>query len=176
MPFPFRGDLWGIEARSFRIRYTPFVHNFWLLVAPNGTPAGQIHGLAVDPATGRAKAIGNSHHLLQAVFDTAIIWSLQPGQPCAIAASDCEQAIRTRWQAALAAIPALNALQLPYPNIWQHGHKPNSNSIFTTIGQILGFAHPDRLLTAWAPGAAITIAPELVAKFRYREITPKHKP
>ena len=176
MTLPFRDDIWLIEARSFRIRYTPFAHNFWLLVAPNGTPSGQIHGLAVDPATGVIKPIGNSRHLLQVVFDNSITWSLQPGQPWAVAMADCEQAIRDRWQAALAAIPALNALQLPYPNIWQHGYKPNSNSVFTTIGQILGFDQPDRLLAPWAPGAAITIAPEIVAKFRYRETTPKHKP
>ena len=173
---PSHGDLWRIEARSFRIRYTPFAHNFWLLIAPDGTPAGQIHGLAVDPATGRAKAVGNSHHLLQAIHDSAIAWSLQPGQASVIVATDCEEIIRRRWQAALAAIPALNNLKLPYPNIWQHGYKPNSNSMFTTIGHILGFPRPDNLLTTWAPGAAITIAPELVAKFRYAELMPTHRP
>ena len=169
------GDLWRIEARSFRIRYTPFAHNFWLLTAPDGAPAGQIHGLAVDPATGQAQAVGNSRCLLQAVHAADFVWSLQLHQPCAVAAVGSKQTIFRRWQAALAAIPALNALALPYPNVWQHGYKPNSNSIFTTIGQILGFARPQQLLPAWAPGASITIAPEIVAKFRYEEITPKHR-
>lgn len=160
--------LWKIEARAFLIPYTPFAHNFWVLADDSSQPIDQIHGLAVDPSTGMTKAIGNSRHWLQAVRDSSITWSLQPNQPIAIAAEEKKETIQKRWLAALNAIPAINALCLPYPNLWQHGRKPNSNSIFNTIGQILSFLDPPSLLFTWAPGIDLTIGPEIIAYYSYK--------
>lgn len=167
--------LWKIEARGFLISYTPFAHNFWVLADECNQAIDQIHGLAVDPFTGVTKAIGNSRHWLQAVRDSSITWSLQPNQPIAIAAEEKKETIQKRWQAALYAIPAINGLCLPYPNLWQHGTRPNSNSIFNTIGQILGFSDPPSLLSTWAPGVEVTIGPEIIAHYCYK-IRPEHTP
>jgi len=108
---------WAIAARAFKIAYTPFTHNFWVLVDSNGNVADQIHGLAVDPKTGETKALGNSNHLLQVIHDPTILWSLQPGQPTAVCATGQETEIKQRWQSALKSIPAINALKLQYPNL-----------------------------------------------------------
>ena len=159
---------WSIEARAFSIRRTPFSHNFWTLSDPAGTIAGQLHGLAVDPSTGQAMAFGNSRHLLQVIDDPSIGWSLRPGQPVAVCARGSKTEIITRWQSALTAIPALNALNLRYPDLWQHIYKGNSNSVFNTLGQIMGFSAPSRLLPTLAPGIHLVLAPELVKKFAYK--------
>ncbi|MCX7779751.1 MAG: hypothetical protein N2491_02400 [Negativicutes bacterium] len=160
-------DQWIIEARAFKIPYTPFSHNFWVLLGPGGVIEGQIHGLAVDPATGRSQAIGSARYLLQAVSDACILWSLQPGQVSCLCAAGSWQEIAGRWQAALAAIPAINELKLSYPNLWQHALKPNSNSVFNTIGLIMGFAAPSRLLPAWAPGVNKIISAEIIRQYCY---------
>lgn len=156
--------LWSIEARAFKIPYTPFTHNFWALTAA-GCVVDQIHGLAVDPNTGQTKAIGSSHDQLLVVNDPTICWSLQPKQPTTVCDIGSEAAITHRWQAALRAIPALNALKLPYPDLWQHLYKENSNSVFNTIGQIMGFATPALLLPTNAPGINRVISHEIIAKY-----------
>lgn len=160
--------LWKIEARAFLIPYTPFAHNFWVLADDCNQSIDQIHGLAVDPSTGVTKAIGNSRHWLQAVRDSSITWSLQPKQPITIATVENKETIQKRWLAAVYAIPSINALCIPYPNLWQHGTKPNSNSIFNTIGQILGIFDPPSLLPTWAPGIEMTIGPEIIAHYSYK--------
>lgn len=159
---------WSIEARAFSIRRTPFSHNFWTLADPAGKIAGQLHGLAVDPLSGQTMAFGNSRHLLQVIDDPSISWSLRPGQPVAICAKGSKTEIMQRWQAALAALPALNALKLRYPDLWQHLYKGNSNSVFNTLGRIMGFPTPSRLLPTLAPGIHLVLAPELVEKFIYK--------
>ncbi|GMA98952.1 hypothetical protein [Pelosinus sp. IPA-1] len=160
---------WSIEARAFEIPFTPFAHNFWVLTDNNHIILDQLHGLAVDPETGETRAIGNSHDLLLAIQDATIVWSLQPNQPTVVCATASEAAIRQRWQAALNAIPAINALQLHYPNWWQHFHKKNSNSIFNTLGQILGIPLPVTVLPTWAPGIKLIISEDIINQFRYKE-------
>lgn len=120
---------WNIEARAFQIIYTPFTHNFWALTNANRTVIDQIHGLAVNPKTKAAKAIGTSSDLLQVIRDPTILWSLQQGQPIVTCATSCETQIKQRWQAAVNAIPAINALEIHYPNLWQHIYKKNSNTV-----------------------------------------------
>ncbi len=159
---------WTIEARAFCIAFTPFTHNFWLLRDAAGATADQLHGLAVDPRTGAAKALGSSAHLLQVVRGVAIAWSLQPGQPAAVAASGRGDDIVPRWRAAVAAVPALNALGLRYPDLWQHAYRANSNSVFATLGQIMGFAAPGQLMPTWAPGISLVVSPDIVERYRYR--------
>ena len=167
MPRKKRLELWAIEARAFAIPFTPFTHNFWALTSPEGKVTDQLHGLAVDPKTGTSKAIGNSSHLLLAVNDASILWSLQPGQPSAICATGDEASIRNRWQAALDAIPAINALEIPYPDLWEHGYKKNSNSIFNTLGQIMGFTEPSELLPTSAPGVELVISQDIIDRYGY---------
>lgn len=158
---------WAIQARGFRICCTPFTHNFWALVEPGGNVIDQLHGLAVNPKTGQTKAIGNSTDLLLVVHDATIAWSLQPGQPVAVCATDPETEIRQRWQSALNATPAINALQLPYPNLWQHFSKMNCNSVFNTLGQIMGFDSPATLLPPIAPGISLVISQKIIETYRY---------
>ena len=156
---------WRIEARAFPIAYTPFTHNFWLLITSDLAIAGQLHGLAVNPRTGRIKAIGNAGDRLQVVSDASITWSLRPGLPAVTAAAGDASDILNIWQCALNAMPAINALHLPYPNLWQHWHKPNSNSIFSTLGRIMGFASPATLLPTLAPGSRRLLPKELIQQY-----------
>lgn len=159
---------WSIQARAFRIPYTPFSHNFWALVSPDGYVTDQIHGLAFDPQTGTTKAIGNSSHLLQAIHDPTITWSLQPHQPTTTCAYGQESEINKRWQAAAESLPAINELRLPYPNLWQHFYKMNCNTIFNTLGQIMGFPNPANLLSTIAPGIKLVVSQAIIEKYRYR--------
>lgn len=122
----------------------------------------------MDPVTGESKAIGNSHHLLQVVRDSNIIWSSQPGQPIIICTTDHEMKTRQRWQTAVDSIPAINALKLLYPNLWQHIYKKNSNSIFNTIGQIMGFVAPAHLLPTYAPGVNLVISQDIINQYLYK--------
>lgn len=159
--------VWVIEARAFRVRFTPFTHNFWVLTA-DGAVADQLHGLAVDPRTGRTKAVGCSRHVLQAVRGADITWALQSGQPRAVCASGREGEVAPRWRAAVAAMPAINALGLRYPDLWQHAYRPNCNAVFNTLGQIMGFAAPQGLLPTLAPGIGLVVSQAVIERYGYR--------
>lgn len=167
---------WSIEARALKIKYTPFTHNFWVLVNPNNSIIDQIHGLAVDPNTGVIKAIGNSNHLLQVIQDATIIWSLQSGQATMTCVADQESVVKNRWQRAVNSIPAINALRLPYPNLWQHSYRKNSNTVFNTIGQIMGFPSPAQLLPTRAPGINLVISKAIINHYIYNPLSLQQKP
>lgn len=160
----------SIQARAFHIRRTPFTHNFWALLDADQQVLDQIHGLAVDPLTGKTTAVGNSFYLLQAIHDPSIAWSLQAGQPTAICITGRESLIRQRWQAALNAIPAVNALKISYPNWWQHLYKKNSNTVFNTLGQIMGFNGLEHLLPTWSPGIRQVISRKIIMQYRYHPV------
>ena len=164
--------IWGIEARAFPIPYTPFSHNFWALSDSKACIVDQLHGLAVEPETGATMAIGSSRHKLMVIQRSDIAWSLQPSQPTAICATGSETEIRQRWQAAVNAVPALNSLNLSYPDWWQHTYKANSNSVFTILGIIMGFPRPQTLLKTWAPGINLIISADIVAKYSFQGIRP----
>lgn len=159
---------WSIEARALRISYTPFTHNFWVLTDANNNIIDQIHGLAIDPQTGATKGIGNSSDLLQVIRGSNFIWSLKPNQLTVICATDQEAETRKRWQAAVNSFHEINALQLHYPNLWQHFYKKNSNSVFNTIGQIMGIDSPARLLPTCAPGIHLIISQDIINQYRYK--------
>jgi len=159
---------WKIEARALKIRYLPFTHNFWVLTDPNNNIIDQIHGLAVDPTTGLTKAIGNSDHLLQVIRDSTIDWSLQSGQPRMTCATGHEIEAKRRWQTAVNSIPALNALHLRYPNLWQHLYRKNSNTVFNTIGKIMGFVTPALLLQTRAPGVNLVLSQDIINQYLYK--------
>lgn len=158
---------WSIEARAFKIFNTPLSHNFWTLTV-QGNVIDQLHGLAIDEKTGTSRAIGNSSHILKAVNDATITWSLQPNQPTVVCAAGSEGQIRERWQLAQAAIPAINALRLHYPNLWQHFYRKNSNTIFNTLGKIMGFSNPSKLLPTVALGIQLVISYEIIEKYSFK--------
>ncbi|MDF2633495.1 MAG: hypothetical protein K0R78_369 [Pelosinus sp.] len=158
-----------IEARAFLIPYTPFTHNFWVLANSKNGLIDQLHGLAFNPETRTTRAIGSSADLLQVIRNANITWSLQQNQPINSCITGNEAEVRQRWQAALNAIHAINALELPYPNFWQHFYKKNSNTIFNTLGQIMGVASPAQLLPTWAPGIDLTISQDIIDHYRYKE-------
>lgn len=74
------------------------------------------------------------------------------------------------WGCALLAIPAVNALRIPYPNVWQHFHRPNSNSIFALFAAIMAFEVPARLppANAFAVGLHTPVSREIAERFRKR--------
>ncbi|MEG6584759.1 hypothetical protein [Dendrosporobacter sp. 1207_IL3150] len=155
---------WCIEARAFKIAYTPFTHNFWVLVDQKKKIVEQIHGLAVNPITGLTKAVGCSSDLLQVVHGSNILWSIQENQPKVSCITNDTKRV---WQAALKSIPEINSLRLPYPDLWQHFYCMNSNTIFNTIGQIMGVIKPANLLCTLAPGVRRVISQDIIEKYRY---------
>ncbi|WP_378954536.1 hypothetical protein [Pelosinus sp. sgz500959] len=157
---------WSIEARAFEIKYTPFSHNFWVLAHSNH-PIDQLHGLAFDPYEKVTRAIGSSSDLLQVIHDSTIVWSLQSNQPTVVCISGHEVEVKNRWQAALNSIPEINELHLSYPNLWQHFYKKNSNTIFNTLGQIMGIPKPARLLSTCAPGINLIISQDIINRYHY---------
>lgn len=159
---------YSIQAHAFAIARTPFTHNFWVLTGPENRILDQLHGLAYDPVTQRTKAVGNSSCLLQVLHDPAITWSRQPGQAKAICHTGDQAMITLLWQAALHAIPAINDLKLRYPDWWQHFYKPNCNSVFNTLGQIMNVPSPPSLLPTWAPGIHLIISQKIIDQFRYQ--------
>lgn len=163
---------WSIQAKAFKIHYTPFSHLFWVLVKEKEI-VDQLHGLAFQPEKGTTVAIGNASCQLLAVNDATISWSLQPNQKTAVGAQGTEQEINTRWQAALVALPEINSLNLTYPNLWQHFCKKNSNSLFHTLGLIMAIPNPASLLPIWAPGIQFLLDKTLIEKYRYS--TPSYK-
>ena len=161
-----KNNQWSIEARAFEIKYTPFSHNFWVL-AHSHHPIDQLHGMAVDPKTKARKAIGDSSDFLQIIHDSTIVWSLQLNQPTVVCITGHETEVKDRWQSALNSISEINGLKLPYPNLWQHFHKKNSNTIFTTLGQIMGIPEPARLLPTYAPGSNLIISQDIIHRYHY---------
>lgn len=122
--------------------------------------------MAFDPKTKTTKSIGNSSHLLQVIHDSTIVWSLQPNQPTAVCFIGHEAEIKAKWQAALNAIPEINKLHLSYPNLWQHFYKKNSNTIFNTLGQIMGIPNPAELLPTCALGINLVISQDFINRYQ----------
>lgn len=165
---------WRIEARAFLICIlritTPFAHNFWALVNPDGDVVNQIHGLAVDLQTGRELPRGNSNDLLQVVIRRDFPWAIVQGQPTIVAAAGDAAAIKARWYAAVSAKQEINDLRLHYPNLSEQLSKPNSNTVFHTMGNIMGF--PIKRIGPYtiALGVEKVISQKIVDKYIYKEI------
>jgi hypothetical protein len=115
---------WIIEARAFKIWFTPFTHDFWVLRDAAGAVADQLHGLAVDPRTGARKAVGQFGAFAAGGAGRDDRLGAAAGQPAAAAVRGREEEVVPRWLAAVAAATAINALGLRYPDVWQHGWRP----------------------------------------------------
>jgi len=152
-----------IEARSYRIALA-WCHNFWVLKnASLGTAVAELHGLAYDRATRRILPIGTTRHHSLRVFvfahdpDYAETLGLPVGRTGMFARSRARTVYAradslTRWKAAVSAMPALNQLDLDYP---PYGFNVltatvNSNSVYRTLGEIMGV--PVHAFRSFAPG------------------------
>ena len=86
---------------------------------------------------------------------------------CTICTTSLEIETRQRWQTAVNSIPAINALKLLYPNLWQHIYKKNSNTVFNTICKVMCFHTPALLLPTYAPGINLVISDEIINQYLY---------
>jgi hypothetical protein len=139
-----------IEARSYRLGI--WSHNFWVLRDETLKCAlAELHGLAMSRVTGRIVPIGTTaeHGLRAYVFaheeayaaglglkvKVTRMFGESPAHPVYEGADGLE-----RWQAAVAAIPVMNELDLDYPP-WGFnffGATVNSNSAYRTFAELMG--------------------------------------
>ncbi len=144
-----------IEARSLNIAEGVAGHDFWVLRDERGTAIAELHGLATDRQTGQAIPVGTDedrhslrvwHYAHDAGYAKSIGASvdrttyIQDGQPARTVLSASRDEVLARWNAAVAAAPALNALDLDYPNYGFNifSDTVNSNSTYRTLGEIMG--------------------------------------
>ena len=144
----------SIEARSFRVVFAA-CHNFWVLKNADGHTLAELHGLAYDRIRGRILPIGTTrnHSLRVFVFphderyartlglrtgSTRMYWKSR-----AQLVHEGDDAL-ARWNAALEAMPMLDALDLTYPPFGFNVLRPtiNSNSAYRTFGAIMDVPIP----------------------------------
>jgi hypothetical protein len=152
-----------IEARSYRIALA-WSHNFWVLKnASAGTSIAELHGLAYDRVSGRILPIGTTrqHSLRVFVFahdpEYAATLGLPVGRTGMFSRSRgravySEADSLARWDAAVSAVGALNALDVDYPPFGFNIRTAtvNSNSAYRTLGEIMGV--PIYAFRSFAPG------------------------
>jgi hypothetical protein len=143
-----------IEARSFRVALA-CCHNFWVLKDSNGGTLAELHGLAYDRVTRKILPIGTTrnHSLRVFAFAHDEAYSRESGIPLgstrmywksrARIVHEGEDALE-RWNAAISAMPALDALDLTYPPFGFNviSGTVNSNSAYRTFGEIMGVDIP----------------------------------
>ncbi|STX50203.1 Uncharacterised protein [Legionella busanensis] len=144
---------YAIEAAIFKlpIPFFNFTHNFWILkdLSKNKIIA-QLHGLAMSRTTGRIVPIGYRHdHSLRAycfVYDKNVARQLRlTVSSFALPIHDCntiytKEDSLERWLKALAALEAINNLNLDYPRggfCIPLSKTINSNSVYHTFGQVM---------------------------------------
>jgi len=171
---------YAIEARSFPLlRFC--CHNFWVLKeTSSGTAIAELHGLAFDPNHDCTLPIGYlpAHRLRMFVYahdetyaretDAPVYSTRMYAKSRAHVVYDGEDA-RQRWDAAVRAIPALNALDLGYPPYGFNLRAPtvNSNSAYRTFGEIMGVT-VHAFSRAYGPGLRSgLIAPERLAALKF---------
>lgn len=144
-----------IEARSLNILDGVAGHDFWVLRDEQGNAVAELHGLATDRATGETLTVGTDEdkHSLRvwhyahdpdyaasvgARVDTTTY--ISDGQPSRIVLTADSEEVLARWNAAVSAVPALNAEDLDYPSYGFKifGSTVNSNSTYRTLGEIMG--------------------------------------
>lgn len=146
-----------IEARSHAIAGL-WSHNFWALRHPNGEVMAELHGLATDRVTLRTATIGTSnrhslrawhfavekHHAEVGVIGYQVTtgYLYQEGQTRKVVLSGDSGNILPRWRAAVKSIGLINDMNLDYPpgGIKVIGNTKNSNSMFTTFGDLMGLS------------------------------------
>lgn len=142
---------YSIEARSFSIALA-WCHNFWVLRnEASGASIAELHGLAYDRVSGRILPIGvtKDHSLRMFVFPHDAVYAAALGRPVQstrmFVKSRGQVVYRgadafDRWNAAIRAMPRLDALDLTYPPFGFNLRTPtvNSNSAYRTFGEIMG--------------------------------------
>jgi hypothetical protein len=141
--------LYSIEARSFSIALA-WCHNFWVLKNADGSTLAELHGLAYDRINHTILPIGTTkdHALRVFVFPHDAAYAARLGAPIHSTRMYWRSRARVvyqgedglaRWDAAVAAMPLLDELDLTYPPFGFNLRSPtiNSNSAYRTFGEIM---------------------------------------
>ena len=171
---------YSIEARAFRVALA-WSHCFWVLRHADLGTIAELHGLAFDRITRTILPIGTTrdHSLRVFVFAHEAAYAARLG----IAVSSTRMYARSRarlvhegedalarWDAAVAAMPLLDRLDLTYPPFGFNVLTPtvNSNSAYRTFGEIMDVPVPD-FRGAFRPGAACRMCTaEEIERVRFR--------
>lgn len=141
---------YAIEARSFCIALA-WCHNFWVLKnAESSATIAELHGLAYDRTARKILPIGTTldHALRVFLFPHDADYGARLGIPLYSTRMYANSRARVvckgadslaRWDAAVSAMPALDALDLTYPPYGFNLRSPtiNSNSAYRTFGEIM---------------------------------------
>jgi hypothetical protein len=144
-----------IEARSFRVALA-CCHNFWVLKNADGRTLAELHGLAYDRISRKILPIGTTRNHSLRVFlfahdeayaamrGLAVGSTRMYGKSRARIVYEGEDAL-ARWNAAVQAMPLLDALDLTYPPFGFNvlSTTVNSNSAYRTFGEIMGVEIPN---------------------------------
>ena len=138
-----------IEARSFRVALA-CCHNFWVLKNSNGGTLAELHGLAYDRVSRKILPIGTTRNHSLRVFAFAHDEAYSRTSGIALGSTRMYWKSRARivyegddalarWDAAITAMPALDALDLTYPPFGFNvlSGTVNSNSAYRTFGEIM---------------------------------------
>ena len=139
----------SIEARSFPIAVA-WCHNFWVLKNADDATLAELHGLAYDRINHRILPIGTTkdHALRVFLFPHDPAYAATVGRPMHTTRMYSNSRARiayrgddalARWEAAVAAMPLLDELDLTYPPYGFNVRTPtvNSNSAYRTFGEIM---------------------------------------
>lgn len=173
--------VYSIEARSFCIALA-WCHNFWVLKnADSGATIAELHGLAWDRVHKKILPIGTTreHALRVFLFPHEAAYAEEVGRPlyttrmygksrAHVVHRDADSL--ARWQAAVNALPLLDALDLTYPPFGFSLRAPtvNSNSAYRTFGEIMDVPVYD-FPRVFRPGFEnCLIAADQIAAAKYR--------
>ncbi len=148
-------EIYRIEARSHNIAGA-FSHNFWALKAPDGRLMSELHGMATDRTSGEPIPIGTtkSHSLRAWLFaptpEAKTIGVPIPQKATSGLYDSNQKAIEVysgtstdvfgKWVAATRGAMYINQRNLDYPSMGVSIFGPtiNSNSVFTSLGDLMG--------------------------------------
>jgi hypothetical protein len=152
-----------LKQHVFKVGHSPFAHNFLVLHDDDGNVVSEIHGLAVDPATGTPQMVGRSNHNLRVDELQAKSQMNVAGQPEHVLLQRPGDDLRATWQAARDALHEINSRKLTYnplggdfngPRDWDAPVPPviagNSNSVNRTLVEAMGLRLPS--MPYMAPG------------------------
>ena len=145
-----------IEARALPVAGVA-AHNFWVLRDQEGRVVSELHGLATDRETMRDVPIGTNedrYSLRAWQFISRPESGLRTEgngvrgegysycgseQPSQVVLAGSRDAVLERWNAAVSAIPTINAQDRNYPSFGVRifGATVNSNSMYGTFGEIM---------------------------------------
>jgi hypothetical protein len=169
-----------IEARSFRFAFA-CSHNFWVLRRGDGHSVAELHGLAFDRTTRTILPIGTTrdHSLRVFIFPHERDYAMKVGRKITVThmfeASRSRAVYRgrdvlARWEAAIAAMPVLEELDLTYPPYGFNVLSPtvNSNSAYRTFGEIMDVPI-HKFVGVLQPGlGSVMVSPQTLKRLRYR--------